>query len=82
MKFHVQFNVMEEDLTHYRNQPDRLIEEFQKLKTAKKKAEEFAVEAKQSAQKVKNLSLSMLDISNVLVRENTLLIPGARANCS
>ena len=42
----------EEDLSHYRDQPDRLIEEYKKLKTAKKKAEQFAVEAKQSAQKV------------------------------
>ena len=42
----------EEDLSHYRDQPDRLIEEHKKLKTAKKKAEQFAVEAKQSAQKV------------------------------
>ena len=42
----------EEDLGHYRDQPDRLIEEYKKLKMAKKKAEQFAVEAKQSAQKV------------------------------
>ena len=42
----------EEDLSHYRDQPDRLIEEFRKLKTAKKKSEQFAIEAKQSAQKV------------------------------
>ena len=42
----------DEDLSHYQTQPDRLIEEFRKLKTAKKKAEQFAVEAKQSAQKV------------------------------
>ena len=49
---HTQFSVLEEDLTHYRDQPDRLIEEFKKLKTAKRKAEQFAIEAKQSAQKV------------------------------
>ena len=48
-----QFSVIEEeDLSHYTNQPDRLIEEYKKLKTAKKKAEQFAIEAKQSAQKV------------------------------
>ena len=45
--------MLEEDLTHYRDQPDRLIEEFKKLKTAKRKAEQFAIEAKQSAQKVR-----------------------------
>ena len=42
----------EEDLSHYRDQADRLIEEYKKLKMAKKKAEQFSVEAKQSAQKV------------------------------
>ena len=47
-----QFSGVDEDLSHYRDQPDRLIEEFKKLKTAKKKAEQFAIEAKQSAQKV------------------------------
>ena len=41
-----------EDLSHYREQPDRLIKEFKKVRTAKKKAEQFAIEAKQSAQKV------------------------------
>ena len=48
---------MDEDLSHYRDQPDRLIEEFKKLKMAKKKAEQFAIEAKQSAQKVKMTAL-------------------------
>ena len=54
-----QFSVMDEgDLGHYRDQPDRLIEEYKKLKMAKKKAEQFAVEAKQSAQKVGALCIT------------------------
>ena len=42
----------DEDLAHYRDQPDRLIEEFRKMRMAKNKATQFAVEAKQAAQKV------------------------------
>ena len=49
----MQFKVMdEEDLSHYRDQPDRLIDEFKKMKLAKTRAEKFSIEAKQSAQKV------------------------------
>ena len=42
----------DEDLAHYRDQPDRMIEEFKRMKLAKNKAAQFAVEAKQTAQKV------------------------------
>ena len=58
LKLHIvlnsmQFKVMdEEDLSHYRDQPDRLIDEFKKMKLAKTRAEKFSIEAKQSAQKV------------------------------
>ena len=49
----MQFSVAdEEDLSYYKDQPDRLIDEFKKMKATKKKAEQFAIEAKQSAQKV------------------------------
>lgn len=49
----LQFSVTDdEDLSHYITQPDRLIEEFKKVKMTKKKAEQFAIEAKQTAQKV------------------------------
>ena len=62
----------EEDLGHYRDQPDRLIEEYKKLKTAKKKAEQFAVEAKQSAQKVDYWSRPFLSIENWLLYSEAL----------
>ena len=42
----------DEDLGHYRDQPDRLLDEFKKMKLAKTKAAQFAVETKQTAQKV------------------------------
>jgi len=42
----------DEDLAHYRDQPDRLIEEYKKMRMAKNKATQFAVDAKQTAQKV------------------------------
>lgn len=45
----------EEDLSHYTDQPDRLIDEFKKMKATKKRAEQFAIDAKQSAQKVYEL---------------------------
>ena len=45
----------EEDLSYYKDQPDRLIDEFKKMKATKKRAEQFAIEAKQSAQKVFNI---------------------------
>ena len=49
----MQFSVADdEDLSYYKDQPDRLIDEFKKMKATKKKAEQFAIEAKQSAQKV------------------------------
>ena len=54
----------EEDLSYYRDQPDRLIEEFKKMKLAKKKAEHFAIEAKQSAQKVFYLVNFLLTCDN------------------
>lgn len=47
----------EEDLSHYTDQPDRLIDEFKKMKATKKRAEQFAIDAKQSAQKVYELIL-------------------------
>ena len=48
-----QFSVVDdEDLSHYKTQPERLIEEFKKIRMTKKKAEHFAIEAKQTAQKV------------------------------
>ena len=56
---HVQLSVDDkEDLSYYKDQPDRMVEEFKKMKSTKKKAEQFAIEAKQSAQKV-HISLSM-----------------------
>jgi hypothetical protein len=62
-----EYTVMdEEDLSHYRDQADRLIEEYKKLKTAKKKAEQFAVEAKQSAQKA---SVELTQLKEQLVME-------------
>ena len=42
----------DESLAHFKSQPDRLIEEFKKLKLVKNKAAQFAIEAKQTAQKV------------------------------
>ena len=47
----------EEDLSYYKDQPDRLIDEFKKMKATKKRAEQFAIEAKQSAQKVFNINI-------------------------
>ena len=44
--------INQEDLSHYKDQPDRLLEELKRMKFAKEKAEHFAAEAKQSAQKV------------------------------
>lgn len=41
-----------EDLAHYQGQPERMMEEFKRMRVAKKKAEQYAIEAKQAAQKV------------------------------
>ena len=42
----------DEDLAHYQGQPERMMEEFRRMKIVKRKAEQFAIEAKQAAQKV------------------------------
>jgi ankyrin repeat protein len=56
----------EEDLSYYKDQPDRLIDEFKKMKATKKKAEQFAIEAKQSAQKA---SVELSHVQEDLLRE-------------